>query len=150
MLVLTRRLNERLLFPGLHTTIQVVSIKPGLVRLGIEAPEEVRVLREEVPDRAAQWGPAPEEEQCPRVNLVQLNQLLNRRLEILRRGLSEAQELAVKQPEDASRLLARVEEDLCLLQRRLQAEVERIGPLVTGESEEEFACVGSSPVLRSR
>ncbi len=150
MLVLTRRLNERLLFPGLHTAIQVVSIKPGLVRLGIEAPEEVRVLREEVPDRVAQWGPAPEEELVPHVNLVQLNQMLNRRLEILRRGLTEAQELAVKQPEDASQLLARVKEDLCLLQRRLQAEVEKIGPLVRSEIEEEFVCVGSSPVLRSR
>lgn len=149
MLVLTRRLNERLLFPGLHTSIQVVSIKPGLVRLGIDAPEEVRVLREEVPDRAAQWGPAPEEEACPSVNLVQLNQLLNRRLEIVRKGLNEAQEMAAKQPEDASQLLARVEEDLCLLQRRLQAEVEKIGPLVRGEAEDVFCCVGSSPDFRS-
>jgi carbon storage regulator CsrA len=146
MLVLTRRINERLLFPGLHTTIQVVSIKPGLVRLGIDAPEEVRVLREEVPDRVAQWGPPPEEEQCPSVNLVQLNQMLNRRLEIVRKGLTEAQELAVRQPEDASRLLARVEEDLCLLQRRLRAEVEKIGPLVRPETEEEFRCVAASPV----
>jgi len=149
MLVLTRRVNERLLFPGLHTTIQVVSIKPGLVRLGIDAPEEVRVLREEVPDRAAQWGPAPEEEECPSLNLDQLNQLLNRRLEIARKGLSEAQELAVRQPEDASQLLARVQEDLCLLQRRLQAEVEKIGPLVRGEAEELLSCAGFNPV-RSR
>ncbi len=149
MLVLTRRLNERLLFPGLHTTIQVVSIKPGLVRLGIDAPEGVRVLREEVPDRAAEWGPSPEEEACPSLNLVQLNQMLNRRLEIVRKGLNEAQELAVKQPEESSQLLARVQEDLCLLQRRLQAEVEKIGPLVRGEAEDEFVCIGSGPVHRS-
>ncbi len=136
MLVLTRRLNERLLFPGLHTAIQVVSIKPGLVRLGIEAPAEVRVLREEVPDRVAQWGPSPEEEQNPSLNLVQFNQMLNRRLDIVRKGLSEVQALAIKQPEDASQLLARVEEDLSLLQRRLRSEVEKIGPLVRSEVEE--------------
>ena len=74
------------------------------------------------------------------------NQMLNRRLEIVRKGLTEAQELAVRQPEDASRLLARVEEDLCLLQRRLRAEVEKIGPLVRSETEEEFSCVAASPV----
>jgi carbon storage regulator CsrA len=34
--------------PGLNVTVQVVSIKPGVVRLGIEAPPEVRVLRAEL------------------------------------------------------------------------------------------------------
>ena len=37
MLVLSRRPNETLVFPGLQTTIQVVSIKKGsdLIRLGV-------------------------------------------------------------------------------------------------------------------
>jgi carbon storage regulator CsrA len=53
MLVLSRRPNEKILFPGFNTAIQVVSIKGGAVRLGIEAPPEVVVLREELRDRAA-------------------------------------------------------------------------------------------------
>jgi carbon storage regulator CsrA len=48
MLVLTRRLHEKIVLPGLETTVEIVSIKPGVVRLGIEAPPEVTVLREEV------------------------------------------------------------------------------------------------------
>jgi carbon storage regulator CsrA len=48
MLVLSRRLNQKVVLPGLNVTLQVVSIKPGVVRLGIEAPPEVQVLRAEL------------------------------------------------------------------------------------------------------
>jgi carbon storage regulator CsrA len=48
MLVLSRRLNERILLPTVPAAVQVVSIKPGVVRLGIEAPTQVPVLREEL------------------------------------------------------------------------------------------------------
>jgi carbon storage regulator CsrA len=48
MLVLSRRLDEKILFPELGITVQVTEIKGGKVRLGIEAPAEVRVLREEL------------------------------------------------------------------------------------------------------
>lgn len=65
MLVLSRRLNEKILFPSMNIAVQVVSVKPGVVRLGIDAPPEITVLREEVPDRAKEWGqpdssPAPD------------------------------------------------------------------------------------------
>src|SRR5437588_11810945 len=50
MLVLSRRPNQKIVFPGMNTTVQVVSVKPGVVRLGIEAPRDVTVLREEVED----------------------------------------------------------------------------------------------------
>ena len=48
MLVLSRRLHEKIQFPGLNITVQVVAIKPGVIRIGIEAPPEVRVVREEI------------------------------------------------------------------------------------------------------
>ena len=48
MLVLSRRLHERIQFPGLNITVQVVAIKPGVVRIGIEAPPDVRIVREEI------------------------------------------------------------------------------------------------------
>ena len=50
MLVLARRLHERILLPTLDTTIQVVGIQGNLVRLGIEAPPAVAIFREEVYD----------------------------------------------------------------------------------------------------
>lgn len=48
MLVLSRKFNEKLVLPLIQTTIQIVSIKPGLVRIGVDAPDRVKVLREEI------------------------------------------------------------------------------------------------------
>jgi carbon storage regulator CsrA len=51
MLVLSRRLNEKIVLPSLNLTIQIVALKPGVVRLGIEAPAAVKVFREELLQR---------------------------------------------------------------------------------------------------
>lgn len=47
MLVLTRRKNEKIII-GDNITLVVVEIRGDKVRLGIEAPQEVPVHREEV------------------------------------------------------------------------------------------------------
>ena len=47
MLVLSRKLNEKVRI-GNDITVVVVEIRGGKVRLGIEAPREVPVHREEV------------------------------------------------------------------------------------------------------
>ena len=52
MLVLTRRPHEKIVLPSLGVTIQVVSIKGGSVRIGIEAPPDVQVMREELLDQS--------------------------------------------------------------------------------------------------
>jgi len=46
MLVLTRKLGERI-FIGRDIVITVADLKRGLVRIGIDAPEHVRIFREE-------------------------------------------------------------------------------------------------------
>jgi len=56
MLVLSRKLHEKIVLPTLKVAVQVVGIKGGVVRLGVQAPREVTVLREEIPDRAAEWA----------------------------------------------------------------------------------------------
>jgi len=48
MLVLSRRLHETIRFPGLDLTVKVVEIKRGVVRIGIEAPSDVNICREEI------------------------------------------------------------------------------------------------------
>ncbi len=53
MLVLTRRLNEKLVLPTLGITIEVVAVQGNAVRLGIQAPADVKVMREELVNRAA-------------------------------------------------------------------------------------------------
>jgi len=57
MLVLGRRLNEKLVLPSIPATIQVVAIQGGTVRLGVEAPPEVPVLREEICPTEVTTGP---------------------------------------------------------------------------------------------
>jgi carbon storage regulator len=49
MLVLTRKTFERLLI-GDNVVIEIISAKSGKVKLGIDAPEDVRVAREEIDD----------------------------------------------------------------------------------------------------
>jgi carbon storage regulator CsrA len=53
MLILSRRLKEKLYFPSIRTVIHVTEIKGKSVRLGIEAPPHVNVLREEICRRSA-------------------------------------------------------------------------------------------------
>jgi two-component system, OmpR family, response regulator len=48
MLVLSRHRDEKIVLPSLGVTIQVLDIRRGVVRLGIAAPPEVIVLRQEV------------------------------------------------------------------------------------------------------
>jgi carbon storage regulator CsrA len=48
MLVLSRRLNEKLLIPSIRTAVQVLSIQGTQVRLGVDAPPEVAIFREEI------------------------------------------------------------------------------------------------------
>lgn len=45
MLVLTRRVNQRIVFPTLGISVRIVKWAKGAARIGIEAPEAVPVLR---------------------------------------------------------------------------------------------------------
>jgi carbon storage regulator len=53
MLVLTRKVGERIQL-GDQITITLVKINGGLVRLGIDAPPEMSVMRQELTREAAQ------------------------------------------------------------------------------------------------
>lgn len=47
MLVLSRKVNEKIVIDG-GIVLTVVKIEGGQVRLGIEAPSHVKILREEI------------------------------------------------------------------------------------------------------
>lgn len=51
MLVLSRKENQRILFPHLGITVEVLHISGNSVQVGVDAPQNVRVLREEVAAR---------------------------------------------------------------------------------------------------
>jgi carbon storage regulator CsrA len=109
MLVLSRRLQEKVLLPTIQTKIQVLAIKPGVVRLGIEAPGDVLVLREEIQDRTAEWGqpaaPPP------------ARRLRRAGLEVVR------QQLQAGRIAEAENIVAKIDEELQMLQERLGLEV---------------------------
>lgn len=125
MLVLSTRLNEKILLPDVNAAIEVVAIQSGTVRLGISAPEELRILRENVQDKVAEWGPDPDaEERTP--TMQDVKRLIDKRLEIAREGINEARKcLRNGQEEDARVLLEKIDEDLHLLRRRVRREVEK-------------------------
>jgi len=50
MLILTRRVDERI-FIGEDITLCVLDIEGNRVRLGLEAPKDIAILREEVQQR---------------------------------------------------------------------------------------------------
>jgi carbon storage regulator CsrA len=132
MLVLSRRVTEKIVFPGLQTSVQVLGVKGSTVRLGIQAPPEVRVLREEIPDRQAEWapaaaGPAPQSEQ-PR-----LEQLVGKRLKIAGIGLELLRgQIQAGRAEEALAIVEALAEDLQLLQRRRAGEARQPAPQTPG------------------
>lgn len=123
MLVLSRRVNEKLLIPEINTAIQVVGIKSGVVRLGIDAPSDVTVLREELalhPDKKGQRS-VPS---VDRNRMREIDHLLNNRLNVLNKGIRVLrQQLEGGQREDASLTLDELEDELHLLRQRLDREL---------------------------
>jgi carbon storage regulator CsrA len=51
MLVLTRRENERIIFPEVGITVELVAINGSRARIGVDAPAEVRILRHEIAEK---------------------------------------------------------------------------------------------------
>ena len=48
MLILSRREAEKVLFPGLGISVEITRVQGRSVRLGIQAPDEVRIIRGEL------------------------------------------------------------------------------------------------------
>lgn len=98
MLVLSRQPRERILLPDIGVTIQVLNVKGTTVRLGIEAPDGLTILREELEQRAAakqQKQPSASHRLNNRLNKLGLS------LQMLRRqcgmGLNKQAEAALAQ-----------------------------------------------------
>jgi carbon storage regulator CsrA len=59
MLVLSRKPNEKIVLPTLNVVIEVVAVKGHTVRLGIAAPKDVPIMREEIQAREPKWDTKP-------------------------------------------------------------------------------------------
>jgi carbon storage regulator CsrA len=84
MLILSRREDQKILFPALGITIEVVGVQGKKVRLGVDAPPSVRIIRDELQgqlsdqDLAAQTpSEQPAETEQQRAQRHQANNRLN-------------------------------------------------------------------------
>src|SRR5688572_3016572 len=50
MLVLSRKTDQKIVFPNLGVTLKLLSVRGNLARIGIEAPDDLPILREELMD----------------------------------------------------------------------------------------------------
>jgi len=131
MLVLTRRLQEKIVFPSIQTEVQILEIRGAQVRLGIEAPPQVVVLREELTGPQENWGasePAAAWSPAGPESLREVRHRLRNRLNDV--GLNLAvlrQQLQKEQVANADLTISRIERDLQQLRRELEEELTRIG-----------------------
>ncbi|OWK44541.1 response regulator [Fimbriiglobus ruber] len=117
MLVVSRKPNEKLVFPGIDTVVRVVSVKSNVVRLGIDAPPDVAVYREELLTRIAASESAANEPHEPPAGSREFRHRLRNRLNAAAIGLAllERQQRA-GMTEAAEATLARVNEEFSTLQ----------------------------------
>jgi carbon storage regulator CsrA len=90
MLVISRCLREKVLFPSINVAVQVVSTKQGVVSLGIEAPPDVATFRQEVLDRmqGQEAGEPPIARRSAISPLDQMVHWIRKRLNIATVGLA--------------------------------------------------------------
>jgi carbon storage regulator CsrA len=138
MLILSRRLNERIHLPELNTTVQVVSIKSGAVRLGIDAPSEVSIRREEVPEPPTKREPArprpfpPGSELTAEARRQSLTDWLKHTS--MKLGMARLQ-LNAGRAEEGHAALEAIHEELQFLRERLGGEVPAEAPAPAGPKE---------------
>src|SRR5688572_14674104 len=90
MLVLSRGHNDKVIFPSLGISVEILRVAGQKVRLGIEAPEEIPVHRHEVCERTQAGGEADKIIKFPastRSHFRQLNHDTRNRLNAAALGL---------------------------------------------------------------
>ena len=123
MLVLTRRLHEKVRFPAFNTAIEVLSVKAGKVRLGIEAPAAVVVLREELCDQTVA-APMSAGNAAEPTKLRRLHELVHNRLDVAEIGLAVlTRQLQEGLHQEVQTTVEKIHEDINLLRQRLNREL---------------------------
>lgn len=116
MLVLSRKENEKILFPHLGIALQILRVGGGKVRLGVEAPSDVSVVRYEIASDEQISAFAERLKQTARDQ----NHAVRNRLHSTLLGLCVAQkQLALNKIEDAEQTLEHLLAQMDGLEREL-------------------------------
>src|SRR3989442_15607592 len=59
MLVLSRKTDQKIVFPNLGVTLKLLSVRGNLAKIGIEAPNDLPILRDELIAAAEDDQPEP-------------------------------------------------------------------------------------------
>ena len=134
MLVLSRKLKEKILLPTLNTAIQVLEIQQGAVRLGIAAPPEAPIVREELQNRTPKRPRSqadPEAQNAGERDQDNSHQRLCEQLKTTAMGLGLLRvQLAAGLLDEADSTLARIQDDLQVLRYGVEGETENRSPMV--------------------
>lgn len=121
MLVLSRRPDEKILLPSVPAIIKVISAQSGLVRLGIEAPSHVPIVREELTRQKRTAEVREGEEADASGQLPELRHVVRNRINNLMLGLTL---LRMQLPEctpEVRQTLEGIEEELQALRRQFKS-----------------------------
>ena len=95
MLVLSRREKEKIVFPNLGITVELLRSKGKVAQLGIDAPQDVKVLREEVYQRQGGKDSEPMARSTDHELRNQLNSL-SLTLQVIQKRLARGDDLDVE------------------------------------------------------
>ena len=126
MLVLSRRESDKVLFPSLGISVEVLRVQGNKTRLGITAPDDVPILRHEIADlKNVDFTPSGKKN---RDRLRHLVYAIRTRLDAAALGLNELhRSLDEKSPEDAQRLIEELFMELSGLEREANRVLEDDG-----------------------
>ncbi len=126
MLVLSRKETDKILFPSLGVTIEVLRIRGNVARIGIDAPDEVPIRRHEIADLKELEFAADED---PATQLRQLIYAVRQRLGSVTDTLNRLhQQLETSRQGEAQQLVMEVFRELMRLEQEASQAIERGDP----------------------
>jgi len=131
MLVISRKPHEKIVIPAIRACIHVAAVQPGVVRVAINAPPEVAILRGELADRAAEWGQAvkPPPVPAPVAQFTLPDRRLRARLRLASMTLGLARlQLRAGLSRDAAAALGKVHRQILALRRHLDGKKGKAQP----------------------
>jgi carbon storage regulator CsrA len=129
MLILARRRNEKIVFPHLGVTVEILNIAGSSVRIGVQAPPDIKVLRQEVIDREGECPEPPATAASQRLTLAMRSRLhtVGLTLQLAQQELNDGRsDRAERSLAEAVETLARLDRELALARHLADTPAQRI------------------------